>query len=355
MMMKRFFWTVYWVLAVLALLSGVSCTRQELPGSGIVTVSLYSGLPETRAITADPKDGSAIYIDNSTTPPTPDLTLLIFDANGALVNPTGTKTESLTATDIKLTYSGIAPGAYTVYALANTGGLWTLSGDPKSATITKDAAEALYFTATPTVPDPASDTSRMPLTAKGTLSVNAAGNGNISLSLSRPAARVVLKFENNSGYKLKLEPFTATFKKMNPSNGYLFQHDPDVPSGVAGFAYGDLVFTASTQEIENGASYSPSALVYPGLPGYPGTESYLCDISFTITKVNDSDTVLDPGYSHAFTFQDLRVHNNRGEDITTLARNQQLTVTVKVSMGKMLSFNFEVGDWTTHSETVTFD
>lgn len=352
MMMKRFSWAIYWVLAVMALLSGVSCTRQDLPGSGVVTVSLFTGLPETRAGTPDPKDGSAIFIDNST----PDLKLLIFKADGAKVTPAGENTESLTATDVKLTYSGIPPGEYTVYALANTEGLWTMSGTLASAT-TKDEIEALYFTELPSVPDP--DTFRMPLTAKGTLSVNAAGNGDISLNLTRPVARVVLKFENNSGHKLKLAPFSAKFKKMAPSNGYLFQHNPDVPSGVAGFEYGDLAFTApaSGLEIESGASYSPSALVYPGLPGYPNVESYLCDISFTITEVDDddSDLVLNPSFSHAFTFTDLRVHNNRGEDIKTLARNQQLTVTVKVSLGKMLSFNFEVGDWTTCSETVTFD
>jgi hypothetical protein len=142
---------------------------------------------------------------------------------------------------------------------------------------------------------------------------------------------------------------------MAPTYGYLFQHNPDVPTSVAGFNYGDLSFIADGQEIANGTSYSQSALVYPGLPGYPDTENYLCDISFTITEVDDSDAVLDPGYSHAFYFGDLRVHNNRGEDIKTLARNQQLTVTAKVSMGKMLSFSFEVGDWTIHSETVTFD
>ena len=355
MMMKRFSWAIFWVLTIPVLLSGVSCTRQDLPGSGVVTVSLSSGLPETRAITADPKDGSAIYIDNSTTPPEPDLILLIFNASGEKVTPTERKMDSLTATDIRLTFSGIQPGEYTVYALANTAGLWAMSGDPASASITRDEMEALYFTALPTVPDPSSATSRMPLTAKGTLSVNAAGSGDISLNLSRPAARVVFKFENNSGHKLKLDPFSAKFKKMAPTYGYLFQHNPDVPTSVAGFNYGDLSFIADGQEIANGTSYSQSALVYPGLPGYPDTESYLCDISFTIKEVDGNDAVLDPGYSHTFYFGDLRVHNNRGEDIKTLARNQQLTVTAKVSMGKMLSFSFEVGDWTIHSETVTFD
>lgn len=354
MMMKRFSWAVFWVLTIPVLLSGVSCTRQDLPGSGVVTVSLSSGLPETRAITADPKDGSAIFIDHTTTPPEPDLTLLIFDANGQKVVPTESKTESLAATDIRLTFSGIAPGEYTVYALANTAGLWAMSGDYTSASITRDQMEALYFTALPTVPDPNSDTSRMPLTAKGMLSVNAAGDGDISLSLSRPVARVVFRFDNNSGYKLKLDPFSAKFEKMAPTYGYLFQHNPDVPSGVAGFNYGDLTFHADGLEIANESTYIQSALVYPGLPGYPDTESYLCDISFTITKVNDGGIVLDP-VSHTFSFGDLRVHNNRGEDIKTLARNQQLTVTAKVSMGKMLSFSFEVGDWTIHSETVTFD
>ena len=353
MMMKRFSWAIFWVLTIPVLLSGVSCTRQDLPGSGVVTVSLSSGLPETRAITADPKDGSAIYIDNSTTPPEPDLILLIFNASGEKVIPTERKMDSLTATDIRLTFSGIQPGEYTVYALANTAGLWTMSGNPTSAT--RDEMEALYFTALPTVPDPSSATSRMPLTAKGTLSVNAAGDGDISLNLSRPAARVVFKFENNSGHKLKLDPFSAKFKKMAPTYGYLFQHNPDVPSGEAGFNYGDLTFSENGLEIASEASYSQSALVYPGLPGYPDTESYLCDISFTITEVDGSGTVLDPGHSHTFSFGDLRVHNNRGEDIKTLARNQQLTVTAKVSLGKMLSFSFEVGDWTTHSETVTFD
>ena len=335
--------TIHTILAVLVLLSSFSCTQQEQP-YGAVTISLSSGLPETRG-PAEVRDGSEIFLDGEGKP---DLVLLIFKGNDLYA-----KYPSTTATvigdepdpkDLQIKFSNIEQGEYTVYALANTAGLWTMSGDPTSASITRDETEALYFTSLPIVPDPNSDTSRMPLTAKSTLSVNAIGNGNLSMTLTRPVARVVFQFVNSSGHTLKLQPFNAALKKMNPDRGYLFQHTPDTPAGTT---YGDLTYNKASLDLAKDDVYEFVSLVYPG------SESYLCDVSFSIAEVDGHE--LDNTSQHDFEYTDLKIYNNWGEDITSLARNQQLTVKVRVGVGLMLSFSFEVGGWTKETETVTFN
>lgn len=350
------------ILAAFVLLSGVSCTRQELPG-GAVTISLSSCLPETRGA-AEIKDGSEIYFG---TDDNPDLILLIFDNNGNLVAryPDGANSEKMdgaTPTDfsirLKKRTNGeqIPEGTYAVYAVANTGeGLWTMSDGTNAVSInilktnnslTKTTLENLIFTGVPT------DAGRLPLTAKGTVTVNTAGNGNAALSLSRPVAKVVVKLVNNFGNDLTLNPFSVTLTNLVSDKGYLFSHTPDFPTGVSYSDFSHSVPNTDESEVVLPYNTNPDNAIYE-IPSFvfPGTGSYKCSLSFSITKVGQA-TLAPP---KPFNFQDLSVHNNRGEDITSVARNQCLTITVSINKGSMLSFNFDVSDWTEHTENVTFD
>lgn len=374
----------YLACAALALLLGNSCTPQEQPG-GAVTITLSSSLPETRGA-AEVADGSEIFIDRSGANPVPDLILLIFDENGALAAayPDGDRSVLVadpvpTGNDMRIRFTKgtdgnpLPEGDYTVYGLANSAGLWALSDGTSTInagefskeslislagtrSVTPQAeAEALYFTPlfaedSPSKPNPdlrESPNNRMPLTAKASLNVNANGNGSADLQLKRCVAQVVVKFVNNYGEELTLEDFSVTLHGINASTGYLFQHDPDIPTGTV---YGNVAKEASEVTLLDNTNpandpYEASSFVFPG------TGDYLCDISFTVTAVGGSS--LNP--ERDFEFEDLPVHNNRGQDITSIARNQKLTITVTISQGEMLSFSFEVGDWTERTETVTFD
>ncbi len=364
----------YLACAALALLLGTSCTRQEQPG-GTITVLLSTGRPETRG-TAEVEDGSEIYMDAGV----PDLVLLLFNSDGALVakypdaeNSSVMGSPAPSGSDLMIRLSKttagttIPQGEYTLYGLANTAGLWALTdgendiaaGDFNAASITTRAqAEALYFSplftaGSPDKPHPALRTppgNRLPLTARTTVNVSAGGNGSAQLEMKRCVAQVLVRFVNNYSRQLTLDDFSVTLKDLNPSTGYLFPHSPDIPAGTV---YADLVkeeapVTLPDNTVPANAVYELSALVFPGAAPQ-GT--YACDISFDVTQVGES--ALSPARS--FNFSDLPVHNNRGQDITSLSRNQLLTITVTISQGQMLSFSFEVGEWNELTESVTFD
>ena len=358
------------IAAAIVLLSGVSCTPQEQPG-GTVTVILSSGLPETRGA-AEVADGSEIYLDNGE----PDLILLLFNSQGALVakypdsdHASVMATPSPSGDDMmirisKTTSGGTIPaGDYTLYGIANTAGLWTMTDGTNTITAsditTQAKAELLYFTPlfaaeSPSKPNPelaAAPNNRLPLTAKTTVTVSANGNGSAELVMCRCVAQVVLRVVNNYGSALTLSanesyPFFS-LHGLNASTGYLFQHSPDQPAGVV---YSDLVNSTVPTDLEDNTEQNSNIYEYTALV-FPGTGSYLCDIAFAVTQVGGSPL----GSASKFRFTDLPVHNNRGEDITSISRNQRLTITVTISQGQMLSFSFEVGEWTPITETVSFE
>jgi hypothetical protein len=341
-------------LAALVLLTGVSCTRQELPG-GAVTITLSSGRPETRGA-AEIADGSEIYRDSGTGEP--DLIVLLFNAEGNLTAKypaVGQIVSNPTPSDLMVRMGSgtdgnrIASGDYTVYALANTANLttdgWPLTGGTIAGITSQADADALLFNAAL----PASVT-RMPLVAKGSLSVDAEGRGNATLNLQRPVARVTVRFVNQYGDELTLTPFSFTLRGVNPDRGYLFPHTPDIPAGIT---YGNIsrnIASSSSAVLPDNTDpanpvYEISSLVYPG------EGPYSCALSFSITKVGDNP--VNP--AREFVYDNLPVQNRRGEDIPSIARNQSLAVTITISKGRMLSFSFEVGGWTEKTETVTFD
>lgn len=346
-----------------ALLLGASCTPQEQPG-GAVSVILSSGQPETRGA-AEVADGSEIYMNNGD----PDLILLLFNSEGTLVakypdsgselmdSPTPSGSD-LTVRITKTIGGDTLPGGeYTVYAIANTAGLWALTdgdetnisaGELSSSSITTQTqAEALYFS---TLYPSTLGNGRLPLTAKTSLTVSEHGNGSAQLELKRCVAQVVVKLVNNYTKQLSLSNLSVTLRDLNASTGYLFPHNPDIPAGIV---YADLVKEVSTVTLPDNTVaanevYEFSSLAFPGAAPQ-GT--YACDISFGVSQVGES--TLTP--TRNFSFTGLPVHNNKGQDITNLTRNQRLTITVTINQGQMLSFSFEVGEWTAKTETVTFD
>lgn len=360
-MSKKISLYIHIIPAFLILLSGISCTREEQVDNGVI-LTLSSGLPQTRG-TAEIQDGMEIYFDGST----PDLVLWMFDSNGHLVAkyPGSEYSEVLntpapTAVDLQIRISRrlddgkkFSAGTYSLYVMANTGGFWHLSGDPVIGNITEKAdADALFFDERPTslIAD------RMPLTAIGTVDVNDSGNGVAEVNLLRPVGKVVVRFVNNYGKTLTLSPFSLTLRNMSASNGYLFPHaTKDIPDGVS---YEDLTKTVSSSETltlpdyrAQGEVYEYESLVYPGVAGNLSAGDFTCDLSFTITQVGTTPLATPQD----FDFAKLSILNKRGEDVTSIARNQQLTITVNISQGKMLSFSFEVGDWGRNTELVTFD
>lgn len=371
-MMMRMKTVISIIAAAIVLLSGVSCTPQEQPG-GAVTVILSTGLPETRGA-AEVADGSEIYLDNNGDP---DLILLLFNSQGALVakypdpdhasvmnTPTPSGGDMMIRIS-KTTSGGTIPaGDYTLYGIANTAGLWTMTDGSNtisaSSITTKTQADNLYFSQS----NPTLQASRLPLTSKTTVTVSANGNGSAELVMRRCVAQVVVRVVNNYGAVLTLgscraldpntgDPINNQFlpffslHELNASTGYLFQHSPDQPASVV---YSDLVNSTVPASLEDNTAQNSNIYEYSSLV-FPGTGSYLCDIAFAVTHVGASE--LDP--AREFRFTDLPVHNNRGEDITSISRNQRLTITVTISQGQMLSFSFDVGDWTEKTETVSFD
>ena len=362
------------ICAIFALLLGASCTPQEQPG-GAVTIILSSGAPETRA-SAEVSDGQEIQMNAGV----PDLLLLLFNSQGTLVAkyPDPGHAELLdppvpTGSDLMIRITkttgnaSIPEGTYSIYALANTAGLWSLTngsstiseGSFTNSSITSKAqADLLYFSplfAANSVSKPHlalrnNPNDLLPLSAIGSVSVSAGGNGTAEVQLKRCASQVVVQFDNRYGAELGLENFSVTFKDLNTSTGYLFPHNPDIPAGIV---YADLMQSESPVTLLDNTNPANAVKTYSALV-FPGTAPegfYTCDISFDVTSVDGTPLAS----SRSFSFTDLPVHNNRGQDITSLARNQKLTITVTISQGTMLSFSFDVGEWDGITENVTFD
>lgn len=355
-MMKR---TLIPLFVALALLTGAACSQPLEPPveTGSVVLNFTVGEPATRA-TGDGSviDGGGIYLDNGE----PDLRIFIAVAGDIVarypdpsVTPDPEHTailESASATEATIKFTGLtANTTYKVYAFANTGDTsLTVDDAPDWNTVSTTATlDALEFTAlsvtdpptTPTVDD------RMPLSAKGTLSVSSSGGGSVDLELLRSLAKVQVTFKNLTADPLTLTNCNVSITSINPKRGYVFQPDGDDFVNVDG-VYQTLKFPQTTladiTTPEGVASLTPK-LVFPSIAELHGEyRRYLCNISFNVGE-------------QPYTFTDLPVHDNLSQDITSLGRNQFLQILVRVSKGQTISFSFKVADWTEKTETVQFD
>lgn len=356
----------HWLILLLVLLGALSCKHEEMPAGGLRIV-FETGEPETKAegdgVVAD---GGGIYLSGSGTELDPyhhpDLVILLVDASGNIVGKFNGLSDSNvrsglegtpSPTRMMVSISGTTEdedltscATYTVYAFANTLGLWTMKsgGSPVMlADLTTVAQiEALQFYL-----DPETDLdtygclkvkeSRLPLSAKGTVTLSANGNGEISLAMLRCAAKVTAVFDNQYGAALSLSDFSNIFYHMNPSMGYVIPHAIDFPVEHDSVYDGDI--SASETDpipIADDQTISMSWYVLPSIG------PYTCDISFTSSETS-------------YSYTELPVHDDHARNIPKLARNQHLTITTRIGRGKKVSFNFKVEDWDTKTEHVYFD
>ena len=350
--------------AALALLAGAGCTRIEQP-VGQVTLSFATGIPGTRAgeddLATRIADGRAIAIDAGA----PDLVVLIANAGGTVVarypdvDPDDTELDfdpsDPTRASITFRQSSLTEGSYTVYAFANTQGLWAFTDGTDSYTAasltgigTQAVLDALYFT--PMTFDPANDVypnptvqgARLPLTAKGRLSVSARGNGEVSLDLLRCVAQVDTEFRNDYVTDLSLSNLAVTFHHLNPATGYVLPHTPDFPAGAQD---GNLIQTRNSITIPTRESGHLTSLAFPS---EAPEGKYTCDVTFDFDADQD-------GTPETYTYTDLEVQDNRAVRIASLSRNQSLHILIRISRGQTVSFNFSLEDWVPLTETVLFE
>lgn len=348
-------------ILLLSLWGVFSCTREGRPAAGSLRIAFVTGALQTKTDGPDGvvADGGGIFIDGSGVP---DLVILIANSSGDIVatypssgrEGEGIKTGSLegaaTATNTSVSFSGLAGNAtYTVYALANTQGLWTLNNATALTSLTTLAAtENLQFA--PVAGDKEASgslkvlNSRLPISAKGTVELSSLGNGEVTLPLLRCVAKVTAVFENQYGEDLTLYTFNNTFYHMLPSTGYVIPHDSDFPETWA--SAGNLSDDESSLAIADGGTTSETWYVFPSIG------PYTCDVSFYL---EDPATDPNPATNPIHEYSDLPVHDDHARDIPQLARNQHLTITTRIGKGKNVSFNFEVTDWETKREEVTFN
>jgi hypothetical protein len=333
--------------AAVLLLAFGSCIKREQPEEGAVTISFSTGQMETKSAA----DGNDIYLENGN----PDLTVLIcsgnniraaYSNNGAGSAVVGSSTgslQSISGSTATIRFTNLAQGNYTVYALANTGGLWAMtdgSSPVAASAITAANIESLYFN--PVSVPPTVISNRMPLTAKGTLTVNSGHNGTVSLSLNRCVAKVSVYLINNYGSDLTLKSFSCTVKGINPDNGYLISRSPDRFS----VSSGNLILADNVNEVQlsAGGTQTYTNLVYPST----ASSGYTCDISFSLTNGQGTQP---------FNWSDLAVTDEYAQRVTSLSRNQQLGITIRIGAGKMVSFNYKVLNWDEDAltQSITFD
>ncbi len=338
---------------VLALTAGAwACQHQDPLPTGSVTLTLSAGSFETRSVTpgtTGAADGGAIVVTNGD----PDLVIAIANASGSIVawypDKNGTEepnsscfsTHSGTSsTQSTIRFAGLAAGTYSVWAVANTDGLWGNMRATLLSCTTSAQLQALCFTELTGTATPTISQDRMPLSATGTLTVNANKNGQVNLELLRCLSKVDFSFKNETSESLTLTSCSVTLQRMNPASAYLFAVNPDF---TAAEGRNLTLSSAENLVLASGATASLSpALVFPSVaPAQTLGNRYLCDVSFSIGETS-------------YSFTDMPVHDYRSADILALERNQYLQITTRINNGNQVSFNFQVLDWEPKTEEVFF-
>lgn len=319
--------------AAVTLLPAASCVREEVPvQTGGVTLRLSLGEVLTKA-------------------DEPDLLVAMVSRNGNVVARYPGATSSCLSMEADaeglaesvVEFNSVTAGTYSVYALANTAGLDPATRSAFLSAGTRQAIEAVTVLPAPGSPSYAGGA--MPLSAKGSVTVNAGHNGQVLLDLQRVFARVSISFKNETGGEITLSDCEVTLKAMNPGNGYLFFRETDTVGGS-----GDLVISRSGDIVIGNATSSDYALLseltFPSeAPLQPRGRRYLCDIAFRIG-------------STPHLFEDLPVHDRRSADIPRVGRNQHLKIETRISKKEDeedVTFFFDVVDWVDKPQYIEFN
>ena len=364
-MNKRTSYIAKLLATFMAIVSAVSCGREEPLVNGGVSISFSTSDLITKVGDGVVADGGGIAFDAGK----PNIVVAIVDRNDDIVAwypsdfpdtpPSGSYTSELvsgaTATVSTVYITGLVRGTYTAFAIANYTGMHSDAlNQLKAATVLSDL-ESIELEVEGSPAAPTIHNSRMPISAKGSLSVNISGNGQVDLDLLRPVAKVEMYFIDQTD---GVDPFTGdpvpltlydcsvTIHEMNPTKGYLFPTDPDVGSG----SLNDLEFSGNGLEL----STNPTTPTMPGKMVFPSTapvqslgNRYYCDISFKVAPA---------GMTYEYT--DLPVHDYRSADLQYLRRNQHLKINTRITKRGSehdVSVWFEIESWEEKSETVVFD
>ena len=357
----------------IALLFGLavcwSCIPQDQPrGTGSVSLVLKTSHTVSATRATEPGLGTAAdggQIANNATYGTPDLMVFIVNSDepptvSARYYPgcdpgdpdKGAIKAHYTATADTLTFSSLTEGDYTVYAFANTEGL-SLSAAFDPATVSSQATlDGLLFEALTSPDTIILSNSRMPLAATTSLHVYEGANGMATLEMQRCLSRISVELINQTQEVLTMpnqlggeDGLSVVLKHMNPNQGYVFAHDPDIPSG----AYtpgpcGDVEFTCAPTIPATGNpgdTLRLTRLVFPSDTLRCG--AYTCDVDFYL------GTTL-------YSYHDLHIVDNRARLLAVLARNTHLHIEIRISRYKRVSFNFSVEDWDDSKiENITFN
>lgn len=285
------------MIACCAMLSLASCDKAEdykATGDGIKVV-LATLPPQTKA-TVTPgdglvSDGGGIFLDSGA----PDLQILIFDQSGnlsayyphdALSDDKPTHrivTEAATsnsALEIEVTFkktktgTDFSDGNYSLYAIANTEGLWSMVSSSSASfsdwsdvldaliagTLTEAEFKTLRFDALAEGETPSQLNSRLPLSATGSLVISN-GSGMASAQMLRCLCKVNLTLANYTGEELTLDGLTLG--QFNASTGYLLkQQANDIPAETSYSVVPILQTGVSSDDITIGYGDDPDETDY---------------------------------------------------------------------------------------------
>ena len=352
-------------IALFVILTAVSCVGVDPAAKSVgcceMQLSFITGVLQTKGVPGDGdvSDGGGIYINSGV----PDLVILIVNSSNSVVGvypdpfPDSGVDSSLEsgsdATSMRVKFTGLDEGTYSVYAFANTGGYWGMVGqggstakDYLAGLDSKSAIESLRFSDLfPTIPasacpnDDDNPPVMLPLSAKGTVSVSSLHTGEVTLEMKRCVAKVTAEFINNTTEALTLYDYPHTIVGMCPNSGFVIEGSPDYPEGTLA---GNILAEESSFEIPATGSVSKSWYVFPS------SGPYTCNIGFTLFKGDSAE--------HEYTYSNLPVHDDHAVSIPSLARNRHLHIVTKISKGTTVSFNFEVSGWGEPTEEqVLFD
>lgn len=320
--------------------SAASLTRAEVPGDG----------------TAADGGGIARRTDDATLP---DLWIFLVNNSTEAVAaryPGAAATDGelhpdFTALRDTVSFQGLEAGEYTVYAFANTEDL-ALAGSPDLSTLTtKTALDGLLFAALAGDAAISLGNSRLPLAATAPLTVTANHNGTANVELLRCLAKITVELINQTEETLSMpensgDPgLSLTLHNINPNQGYVFAHDPDIPSGA--YTPGTPPTSRSLAITENPSIVAKDTLkltrfVFPSDTLRCG--AYTVDVSFYLAAD-------DATYSYA----GLPILDYRARNLTFLKRNQHLRLQIRISRERRVSFNFRVEEWDEKTEYITFE
>ena len=277
--------------SALAIVGSVSCREVEKP-AGSVVLSFSTAVPVTRAGEVgdgNVADGGGFFIDGFGNP---DLFIAIANYSGDVVATyTGTDTadaeriDDATATQVSVRFKNITnSGEYTVFALANTSGVtWGVpsASDWTTSLTTASTIDNLMFN------DLGADgtlsvTDRMPLSAKGKLTISENLNGHVELEMLRCVGKVGFMFKNETGEALTLTDCHVGIEEISPTRGFLFPRDEG--TDTAGTARDLDLFSGSINiGIDQTTTMYGMQLVFPSVaPERTLGSRYFCNISFTV-------------------------------------------------------------------------